>query len=150
MDSYHRNMTNTLHLDTYIEDHFCIRLKWLAFQDKSVEFPDTTSPNSCVMMLDLQWRNIRAQHPIDRKRNDDLCHDHQMYPITEVKHLHYQPLPMIAPIPVKKKHIILIFTWTRKVKRTISTSFLFITYIFVYSILVDGPNCWHMRTQQLW
>lgn len=53
------------------------------------------------MMLDLQSKNIVEQHPIDRKRIDDLCHDHRMYPIIAMKHLHYQQLPMIVQEPDK-------------------------------------------------
>lgn len=53
------------------------------------------------MTLDLLLKSTEAQHPIGRKRNVDLCHDHQTYPIAEVKRSHCQLLPMIVQVPLQ-------------------------------------------------
>lgn len=60
------------------------------------------------MMLDLRSKNTAAQHPICRMRIDDLYHDHRMYPITEVKHLHCQRLPMIVQAPMTNHQLFII------------------------------------------
>lgn len=55
------------------------------------------------MMSDWQLKSTVAQHPIDRKRNGDLCRDLRMYPITSVIHSPNQLLPTIVQAPTAKQ-----------------------------------------------
>lgn len=100
-DSCHQNMTNTPRRGTCSEDHFYIRPKWLAFQGKTGEFPDTTLPSNSSTTSGLLSKNIAAPHPIVRMQSDDPFHDRQMCPTIVMKHSHCQQLPMTVPTPKK-------------------------------------------------
>lgn len=100
MDCDHQSKINKLHLYTYNVNHFCIQLRLPVFVGKIFVFLDTTSQDNFAMMPDLQLKNIIEQHQTDHMQSVDLYHDHQMYPINVMIHLHYQQLPKNVPIPI--------------------------------------------------
>lgn len=139
MEFYHQNRINMFHLDTYIGDHFCNRLKWLVFQGKIVEFPDTKSTNNSVMTLDLLLKSTIARHPIGHTQNGDLCHDLRMYPIAATIRSHCQLLPTTVQAPAER------FNTVHTAQFIVML--IWITHVFINSVLVDGKHGWNMCWQ---